>query len=263
MSTLLVKLLLAPAFVVGASLAARRFGVVVGGLVGGLPVVAGPILLAYALDQGAHFAANAATGTLLGLISLTLFVVVYARLSPRLAPWACLAAGWAAFVAGTAVLTLVPLLPGLALVLACAVFVAALAVLPRPGPPAPGMAGPPSWDLPARAAAALALVLTLTALAAWLGPHLAGLLAPFPIIASILAAFTHAQRGAGESQRLLRGMEAGFFAFALFCFTVAVGVVPLGIAAAFVLATVVALATQAVALVVVRRLALRPRLSAR
>ena len=58
-------------------------------------------------------------------------------------------------------------------------------------------------------------------------------------------------------------MEAGFFAFALFCFTVAVGVVPLGIAGAFILATVVALATQAVALVVVRRLALRPRLSTR
>ena len=80
---LAVKLLLAPAFVVGASLTARRHGPRVGGLVGALPVVAGPILLVYALAHGRAFAAHAAAGTLLGLISLTAFVVVYARLAGR------------------------------------------------------------------------------------------------------------------------------------------------------------------------------------
>src|SRR5580700_5686036 len=49
---LAVKALLAPAFVVGASLTARRFGARLGGVVGGLPVVAGPILLVYALVPG-------------------------------------------------------------------------------------------------------------------------------------------------------------------------------------------------------------------
>ena len=83
MATFAVKVLLAPSFVVGASLAARRFGPRIGGLVGGLPVVAGPILLVYALTQGADFAADAAAGTLLGLISLTAFVVVYGRLAGR------------------------------------------------------------------------------------------------------------------------------------------------------------------------------------
>src|ERR1700719_3836701 len=58
-SLLAAKLLLAPSFVVGASLAARRFGPRVGGLIGGLPVVAGPILLAYALAHGRSFAAGA------------------------------------------------------------------------------------------------------------------------------------------------------------------------------------------------------------
>ena len=67
MTLIAVKVLLAPSFVVGASLAARRFGARVGGLVAGLPVVAGPILLAYAIAHGSHFAANAAAGTLLGL----------------------------------------------------------------------------------------------------------------------------------------------------------------------------------------------------
>lgn len=60
---------------------------------------------------------------------------------------------------------------------------------PAVPPPGPATAVPPWWDLPARALAALGLVLTLTALSGALGPHLSGLLAPFPIIVSILAVF--------------------------------------------------------------------------
>ena len=100
---LLVKLVLAPTFVVCASLIARRYGPRTGGLVAGLPVVAGPILLAYALAHGSSFAAGAAAGTLLGLVSLIAFSVLYARLAPRL-PWLpCMLAGWLAFAALTAV----------------------------------------------------------------------------------------------------------------------------------------------------------------
>ena len=81
MALLAVKLLLAPSFVVVASLASRRFGPRVGGLIAGLPVVAGPILLAYAIAHGSAFAAAAAVGTLMGLVSLIAFVVVYAHLA--------------------------------------------------------------------------------------------------------------------------------------------------------------------------------------
>src|ERR1700758_967044 len=99
---LLVKLLLAPSFVVGASLTARRFGPRVGGLVAGLPVVAGPILLAYALGHGPGFAGGAAAGTLLGLVSLIAFSVVYGRLAGRLGWAPCMLAGWLAFAASSA-----------------------------------------------------------------------------------------------------------------------------------------------------------------
>ena len=103
---------------------------------------------------------------------------------------------------------------------------------------------PPAWDLPLRAFCALVLVLTLTAVSGWLGPQLSGLLAPFPIISTVLATFTHAQRGHDELLRLLRAMVAGFGAFALFCFTLAVSLPSLGTAASFALATLVALLVQ-------------------
>ena len=103
-----------------------------------------------------------------------------------------------------------------------------------------------------RAGCALALVLTLTAVAGWLGPQLSGLLAPFPIIATVLATFTHAQRGTDELRRLLRGMLTGFGAFALFFFALAVALRPLGTAPAFALATALALATQTATYVLLR-----------
>lgn len=252
MSVLLAKLLLAPAFVVGASLVARRFGPLIGGLVGGLPVVAGPILLAFALQHGEAFAATAAVGTLLGLTSLTAFVVVYAFLAPRLRWWLCLPIGWLAFLGGTLALDGVSLTSGAALAVTFAAFALALVVLPDPDVP-PAQTTPPWWDLPARALSALAMVLALTAAAGSLGSHLSGLLAPFPIIASILAAFTHSHAGAASAQRILRGMVMGYFAFALFCFTVAVTVEDLGIAGSFLLATGAALAAQGVALMTVNR----------
>ncbi|MGD0454037.1 MAG: hypothetical protein ABSB69_10610 [Solirubrobacteraceae bacterium] len=253
MLLLAVKLLLAPSFVVGASLAARRFGPRIGGLIAGLPVVAGPILLAYALEHGRGFAASAAAGTLLGLVSLIAFVVVYGRLAGRVFWGASMLAGWLAFAAATAVFSALSLPLGVALALAAVALALGLACLPQPGGDPRLHVTPPSWDLPVRAACALALVLCLTAVAGWLGPQLSGLLAPFPIIATVLATFTHAQRGTDELLRLLRGLVSGFGAFALFCFTLAVSLHRLDTAAAFALATTLALLTQTVVLVLVRR----------
>lgn len=244
MVVLAVKALLAPIFVVGASLAVRRFGARVGGVVGGLPVVAGPILLVYALEHGTGFAAHAAAGTLLGLVSLTGFVVVYGRLAGRVGWVACLLAGWLAFALWTVLFSSVTASPSVALVLAFAAFAIGLALLPRLQSEAGAFAPVPAWDLPLRAGFALALVLALTAASGWLGPQLSGLLAPFPVITTVLATFTYVQRGQQETVRLLRGMLTGFGAFALFCFTLAVSLRGLGVAGAFALATAVALLTQ-------------------
>jgi uncharacterized membrane protein len=89
------------------------------------------------------------------------------------------------------------------------------------------------------------MVLVITAASAGLGPRLSGLLAPSPIITTVLAAFTHAQLGSDATLRLLRGMLTGFFAFALFSATIAATLPHTSIAVAFALATAVAALTQA------------------
>ncbi|HEY6759012.1 MAG TPA: hypothetical protein VI318_05955 [Baekduia sp.] len=226
MGVLALKLVLAPAFVVGASLIARRFGPRVGGLVGGLPVVAGPILLVLAVVHGGVFAQQAASASLLGLISLAGFVVTYAALVRRVRWPVAVAAAWAAFLSGTVVFALITsavhVPPTVGLALAFAAFALAKAVVPRPAgalaPPPPR----PAWDLPVRALCAAAMVLALSAASSGLGARVSGLLAPAPIITTILAAFTHAQLGPEATLRLLRGMLTGFFTFALFCWAIAI-----------------------------------------
>jgi uncharacterized membrane protein (GlpM family) len=247
-SVLAAKILLAPAFVMGASLAARRYGARIGGLVGGLPVVAGPILLVFALNHGRAFAADAAAGTLLGIVSLLAFIVVYARVAGRVRWGASLILGWGAFFAMTAVLSTITVGvdPALGVVLV-AVALTSLA-LPRVRGSQPSSANHPAWDLPLRGLSALALVLALTALAGQLGAKLSGLLAPFPVIASVLAVFTHAQHGEQDLLRIMRGFVVGLVAYALFCFALALSLESLGIAESFLLAAVAALMTQAVAL---------------
>ena len=93
-------------------------------------------------------------------------------------------------------------------------------------------------------------MLAVTALAHTLGPHVTGLVAAFPVITPVLAAFTQAQQGPEESVRLLRGMTAGFFSYGLFCYMIAVTVRSLGIGGSFALATALALALQGIVLVV-------------
>jgi hypothetical protein len=243
LAILLAKMLLAPACVVAVSLAGRRWGVAVAGILGGLPVVAGPILVVLTLVHGRPFGAEAAAGTLLGLAALTLFVVVYGRAAERFGPLPSVLAGWAAFLLAVAVLQLPdpPLGVSLAFVAAC--FALGLALLPAPPALPSALAAPPWWDLPARALAALALVVALTAASGALGPGLSGLLAPFPIVTSVLAVFTHAHGGPDQVRILLRNFLVGFYGFAAFCFVLASSLDSLG-PGAFLLALLVALAVQ-------------------
>lgn len=239
------KILLSPLCVVAVSLAGRRWGMAVAGVLGGLPVVAGPILLVETILHGRDFGAEAAAGTLLGLAALSAFVVVYGRVAATAGPAPSVLCGWTAFLLGVAILSPVQPPVALSLIFVAVCFALGLRLLPPAPSSPPAAATPPWWDLPARALAALGLVLVLTAASGALGPHLSGLLAPFPIITSVLAVFTHAHGGFPQVSVLLRNFLFGFYGFAAFCFTLAVALPELATAAAFGLATTAALAVQA------------------
>ncbi|MFE2913180.1 hypothetical protein [Kitasatospora indigofera] len=248
MSMLILKLLLAPALVVASSLAGRRWGPTLTGTLVALPIVAGPILFITWLEHGQEFAARAAGASLLGLVSLALFAVVFARLArtARAGHWAvALVLAWTVCLAADVVLGRLSVPPALALCLALAATACGAKALGRARPAElPKAAPPPRWDLPARAAATALLVTALTTAAAHLGPDLTGVLAPFPIGTSVVATFALAQGGAAVAEATLRGVLRGLLGFTAFCYLVAVLTEPLGGAAAFGIAFVCTPALQ-------------------
>ncbi|MEJ3653835.1 hypothetical protein WEH80_12700 [Actinomycetes bacterium KLBMP 9759] len=244
MTLVLLKLLLAPGLVVASTLAGRRWGPRVAGVLVALPIVAGPILLFTYLDHGAAFAAVAASSSLLGLATLALFAATVARLSLRLGWAASLAAGWVVCIAADLAVATVRVPPLVGLGVALVVTAVAARTLPAaPEVPAADRATWPWWDLPGRAVATALLVLGVTGASAALGPALTGVFAPFPIATSVVVGFVLAQSGSDAAVATLRGVLLGLTGFALFCFLLAVLVEPAGGPAAFCIATATALVT--------------------
>lgn len=252
-SILLTKLLLGPGLVVATSLAGRRWGPAVSGVLVAIPIVLGPILLIITIEQGDAFGADAATASLLGLVGLAAFTVVFAR-AGRARPWpVATLAGWAAFLAVALALSEVDATAGVAALAALAAFSLALVLIPPPAEPAGPRTPPPAWDLPARAIATAILIVTLTGVADALGPALAGALAPFPIATTVVAAFVLAQDGPIAATEMMRGFVRGIFGAVAFSFLVAVLLDPLGTAAAFAIGFAGVLVVQAFVLVALRR----------
>ena len=167
------------------------------------------------------------------------------------------ALGWAAFIGMTFLLDQVDPPNWLSFVVVCSSFALAAALLPRD--PAEPAGSAPRFDLLLRAVATAALVLALTGLAGALGPRLSGLLASFPVLATVLAAFTHAQEGPAAAAQLLRGFATGLVAFAAFCFAVAELLPRSSVAVAFLASAGIALVAHALSFAVQRAIAGRAR----
>lgn len=233
----LLRVGLSPFLVAGASLASRRWGEAVGGWLAGFPFVAGPILLVVALEHGLDFAQASARTALLGMVALSVFALWFAWTS-RVWPWGvALVSGWLVYLVVAFAVSWVDFGTLSNFVLVVATLALTLRLLPgrekdasvldpRPEPLAsapepvigntlPSPARNP-WDIPARMAATLVLVCSLTLAARFLGPRWSGLLTPFPVATTVLAVFAHRAGGPAAVGRFLRGFVPGLGSLAVF-----------------------------------------------
>jgi hypothetical protein len=246
---LLLKAILSPLLIGLASWVSRRWGAAAAGWLAALPLTSGPVMCAIAMERGPGFAAQASLGTLLALVSLAAFVLVYVWVARRLAwrwPWSSLA-GCAAYLACTFALRGLSVSLPIAFAIVCIVLLATLRVMPADATPRAARSLRVWWDILLRMLLAAVLVLTLTRLAATLGPRLSGLLTPFPIAVTILAAFTQHFEGAEAATRLLRGLVAGLFSFAIFFLVAGLAITRWPVSMTFAAAMVTALAWHAAA----------------
>jgi hypothetical protein len=241
-----------PTLVLSVTLGARRWGPRIGGFLTSFPIVAGPTLFFFAVEQGPAFVREAARATLMALVAVSVSGLVYAWASLRSRWWISVAASWASFVVTTLALNSVRWPLPFALLAAVGSFFVIRALLPA-ARGAPVAALRSAWDLPLRTLAAMLAVLTLTALADWLGPRVSGAFTAFPSALGILLVFTHAQGGPSSVIRFLHGFLPGMWSFALFCFVIAVTIVPLGKWLAFTLAIASLIPPQAIVLLWINR----------
>jgi hypothetical protein len=276
--TFLLKLVLVPTFIGVVSLAGRRWGTSVSGWLIGLPFTSGPVAFFLALEQGnvfaqpltnqrsreaehfAHsgaaaraFAYKASEGIMLGIVSVYAFCVAYGRAAMRLGWVYCITAGIGAFFVCTFLLNLVefPLLMAFTLTILMLVF--SFLLMPRVGSDRSPI-GSMRWDLLGRMVSATALVFLITGVAPLLGPQLTGLLSPFPIYATTLAAFVHRSQGGEEAAKLLRALIIGSFTFIIFFLIVALTIVTWGVAVAFLTAVGASFLTHLTSLQLLRSL---------
>jgi hypothetical protein len=242
-TVLLLKLCLVPSLIYLVTLIGRRWGPNAAGWFSALPIVAGPILLTMAIEQGPGFVATAAAHTLIAVIAVLVFCIAYAWASGRFGVFGSLCAALAAYALAVAGLQLIelPLLPGFALVLG--VLALAPRLFPRLSGAAERSAAQPN-DLRLRMLAGALLSFTVTYAAAGIGPRLSGFFAMFPVMGTILVGFSHAASGRAYAVNILLGMARGYYAFATFCVVLSLMLRGQPIALAFCVAAGAALVVQ-------------------
>lgn len=251
--SLLLKLVVTPLLVAGATVVGRRWGDTLSGWLVGLPFTSGPVIFFLALDQGARFAATASLGVVLGVTSQAVFALAYVYLGGRRSWMLGALAGTIAYALVTASFNASHLSAVLEPLVVFASLVVSIALMPRRAGEADTPGGPGFNDLPLRIVVATALVVGLTAVAPALGPRLSGLLSPFPLYAGILAVFAQRRGGFSAALAVWRGLLFGLFAFLGFFSVLAATLVETGIVLSFTLAIAAALAIEGATLLVLRR----------
>jgi hypothetical protein len=225
-SALIIALKLAGvgAVVAVATLLARRHGHRAGGLVGGLPLIAGPVSGALLLAQPVEWVRDVAVMTLACLPATLLHGVVFARLAARQGAAVCLLAANGVFALAAAALGWVAAPGALVVSIALLALLTVRRVLPPRPATHPGSTGPAPWtDLPLRIGSAVVLAGLLIALSEAAPPAVAGWLLALPITGNVLPAFARARHGPDAAVAVVHGFVAGLGAFFGFFTVLAAG----------------------------------------
>ncbi len=243
MTAFYLKLLITPALMLAISLAARRWGSSVAGLLSGLPMTSALVMLFLSLEQGSAFAAMAVPGALAGLAAIQATYLFYFLVTRRVSALTGCVMALAVYGATAYLMSLLGMLALSIVATLLLVTLIIVATSQQTPPQVAAYVALPRWVIPLRMLTATLLLLAITASATWLGPVVSGLLAPIPVIAWPLAVFVHVQGGRYELAAVIRGNAIGAVGVVSFYLTLKYSILPWGallsIASAVLLAVVV------------------------
>lgn len=241
---LFLKLLLVASSVLLSTLAARRFGHAIGGVVAGMPMIAAPIIGILLLDHSSAGVRAIALATLACVPATILHIVTFAA-AARVSTWpVSVTAALLAYSAAGAVLTHLPFDPVTVSVLASLAPMAWLRFAAT-RTPAPMPVHVPQLELVLRIAAAVVMAAAIILGADTLPTSVSGILLAVPVTGTVLPCFTLQRDGPVATASLMTGFLQGLHGFTAFFLTLywALGVMHPAPAFCLALAAAVAAAT--------------------
>lgn len=228
------------------SLISKKFGAFYGGIVSGLPAVAGPIIYVLGLEHGNNFAAASSYSALFGLSGFMAFGVVYS--------WVARKFNWiiSLFFALFSWAIMVAIMMNAPHNLGFAIFVAiiSLALAKLSLPLKSGGAVPAPLNLYLRLISGALLTLLVSKIASHTTGIIAGFAAVFPIFGIILMSETHRNDGAQECANLFHGWIIGLISFVVFFAVLPLLLAKFQLSLSFTFATIICLMAQSLVMII-------------
>jgi hypothetical protein len=212
---LLVRMAVAAAFVVSASIITERAGPVIGALITTLPVSAGPAYVFLALDHDAAFIAQGALASLpinAATIFLSLTYVLLAQRHSVLISCSAAIVVWLVFA-----VTMHAVHWSLAggLLVNAVAFAIGVPLMQRFCHVRMPLITRRWYDIPLRAALVATLVATVVTLSGWVGPAISGILALFPVVFTSMMLILHPRIGGPPTAAVIANSGWGLIGFGL------------------------------------------------
>lgn len=246
MQILLLKLIIVPMFLLLISLISKKFGAFYGGIVSGLPAVAGPIIYVLGLENGNNFAATACYSALYGLSGFMAFGVSYSWAARKFNWIICLLIALVSWALMVALMMNAPHDLRVASFVTIFSLIFAKFALPQKN----GGAVPAPLNLYIRLISGAILTLLVSKIASQTTGIIAGFAAVFPVFGIILMSETHRNDGAQECANLFHGWIIGLISFAIFFVALPLLLAKFQLGISFFFATIICLFAQSLVMII-------------
>jgi len=234
--SLALRMAVAAAFVVIASMITERSGPAIGALIATLPVSAGPSYIFLAIDHDDAFIAQSALASLPMNAATVLMSLAFVSVVQRWGLLASIAAGFGIWLAGAVTVRTFDWSLAGGIVFNIAAFALCLPLVQRFRVAKMPLVTSRWYDIPLRAALVAALIAVVVTLSNVVGPRVSGVIALFPAVFTSLILILTPRIGGGATAAVLANGQWGLIGFALAIVIMHLAAQPLGRAAALSLA---------------------------